>query len=160
MQRTQGWIVSAGNKHNITGWEDIAKKGVRFVNRQRGSGTRLRIDQYLLENEIPVRRIQGYENEEKTHWGVALKVANGEADFGIGIQIAAQRMGLDFAPLFKERYDLVILRETAERPEWQQIQAVINSDAFKRAVEQHSGYDTSLTGQVIYETSHTAKVPT
>ncbi|MDD2510819.1 MAG: helix-turn-helix transcriptional regulator [Syntrophomonas sp.] len=157
VQRTQGWIVAAGNKHNINSWEDITQKGTRFVNRQRGSGTRLRIDQYLLENEIPVRQIQGYEKEEKTHWGVALKVANGEADFGIGIQFAAQRMGLDFVPLFKERFDLVILQETAEKPEWHQIQAVVNSTAFKRAVEQHIGYDTSLTGKIIYETPHSAK---
>ncbi len=160
VQRTQGWIVAAGNKHNISSWEDITKKGIRFVNRQRGSGTRLRIDQYLLEKDIPVRQIQGYEIEEQTHWGVALKVANGEADYGIGIQFAAQRMGLDFVPLFKERFDLVILQETAEKPEWQQIQAVINSDAYKRAVEQHIGYDTALTGKVVYETPHFAKLRT
>ncbi|MDD2620960.1 MAG: helix-turn-helix transcriptional regulator [Syntrophomonadaceae bacterium] len=157
VQRSQGWIVAAGNKHKIKSWEDITKKGLRFVNRQRGSGTRLRIDQYLLENEITARQIHGYEKEEKTHWGVALKVANGEADFGIGIEFAAQRMGLDFVPLFKERFDLVILQETAEKPEWQQIQAVINSIAYKRAVEQHIGYDTSLTGKIIYETTHSAK---
>jgi len=157
VQRSQGWIVPAGNKHNIKSWEDITKKGLRFVNRQRGSGTRLRIDQYLLENEIPVRQIRGYDNEEQTHWGVALKVANGEADFGIGIQFAAQRMGLDFVPLFKERYDLVVLQETVEKPEWQQIQSVVNSNAFKRAVEQHIGYDTSLTGKIVYETPHSAK---
>lgn len=156
-QRSQGWIVPAGNKHNINSWEDITKKGLRFVNRQRGSGTRLRIDQYLLEKEIPARQIQGYEHEEQTHWGVALKVANGEADFGIGIQFAAQRMGLDFVPLFKERFDLVTLQETAEKPEWQQIQAVINSTAFQRAVEQHIGYDTSLTGKIIYETPRSVK---
>lgn len=160
IQRSQGWIVPAGNKHNINSWEDITRKGLRFINRQRGSGTRFRIDQYLLENEISANQIQGYENEEQTHWGVALKVANGEADFGIGIQFAAQRMGLDFVPLFKERYDLVILQETVEKPEWQQIQAVINSTAYKRAVEQHIGYDTSLTGKVIYETPHSAKVRT
>ncbi len=158
VQRSQGWIVSAGNNHNINSWEDITRKGLRFVNRQRGSGTRLRIDQYLLENEIPTRQIQGYENEEQTHWGVALKVANGEADFGIGIQFAAQRMGLGFVPLFKERFDLVILSETAEKPEWQQIQAVLNSTAFKRAIEQHIGYDTSLTGKTVYQTPHSSRV--
>ncbi len=152
VQRAQGWIVPAGNKHNINSWEDITKKGLRFVNRQRGSGTRLRIDQYLLENDIPARQIQGYEREEQTHWGVALQVANGEADFGIGIQFAAHRMGLDFIPLFKERYDLVVLQETVEKPEWQQIHSVVNSNAFKRAVEQHAGYDTSLTGKIVYET--------
>lgn len=160
VQRFQGWIVPAGNPNNISSWEDITKKGLRFVNRQRGSGTRLRIDQYLFQNEIPARQISGYEKEEKTHWGVALKIANGEADFGIGIQYAAQRMGLDFVPLFKERYDLIVLQETTEKPEWQQIQAVVNSAAFKRAVEQHIGYDTSLTGKIIYATPRFAHLKT
>lgn len=159
VQRLQGWIVPAGNPNNLSSWDDITKKGLRFVNRQRGSGTRLRLDQYLFRNEIPTRQIQGYEKEEKTHWGVGLKIANGEADFGIGIQYAAQRMGLDFVPLFKERYDLIILQETIAKPEWQQIQAVINSTAFKRAVEQHVGYDTSLTGKIIYETPHSKARP-
>lgn len=152
VQRFQGWIVPAGNPDNLSSWEDITKKGLRFVNRQRGSGTRLRLDQFLFKNEIPARQIQGYEKEEKTHWGVALKIANGEADFGIGIQYAAQRLGLDFVPLFKERYDLIVLQETAEKPEWQQIEAVLNSNAFSRAIEQHVGYDTSMTGKVIFAT--------
>lgn len=152
VQRSQGWIVPAGNPENISSWEDITRKGLRFINRQRGSGTRLRIAQYLYNHEIPAKQIQGYDREEKTHLGVALKIANGEADFGIGIQSAAQRMGLGFVPLFKERFDLVVLQETTERPEWQQIMAVLNSPAYHRAIEQQVGYDTSLTGKVIYDT--------
>ncbi|MEQ8174094.1 MAG: helix-turn-helix transcriptional regulator [Syntrophomonadaceae bacterium] len=152
VQRVQGWIVPAGNPHNIQSWEDITRKGLRFINRQRGSGTRLRIAQYLFANEIPARQIQGYDREERTHLGVALKIANGEADFGIGIQSAAQRMGLGFVPLFKERFDLVVLQEAAERPEWQQVMTILNSAAFHRAIEQPVGYDTSLTGKVIYDT--------
>jgi putative molybdopterin biosynthesis protein len=151
VQRVQGWIVPAGNPYNIHSWEDIKNKEIKFVNRQRGSGTRLRLDQYLLENEIPSNQIQGYANEEQTHLGVALKIANGEANAGIGIQVAAQRMGLGFVPLFKERYDLVILQSTTNRPEWQQILAILNSPAFHRAIEQQSGYDASLTGKVVLE---------
>lgn len=157
VQRSQGWIVPAGNPDNISSWEDITRKGLRFINRQRGSGTRLRIDEYLCKNEIPVKQIQGYDREEQTHWGVALKIANGEADLGMGIQFAAQRMGLDFIPLFKERFDLVILQETVDRPEWQQILTVLNSPAFHRAIEQQIGYDTSLTGKVIYDSPHFAR---
>ncbi|MEQ8176424.1 MAG: helix-turn-helix transcriptional regulator [Syntrophomonadaceae bacterium] len=151
VQRVQGWIVPLGNPHNINSWEDISRKGLRFVNRQRGSGTRLRIDQYLSENEIPVSQIQGYNNVENTHLGVAFKVANGEADFGIGIQFAAQKLGLDFAPLFKERFDIVVLQETIAKPEWQEILSILNSAAFHRAIEQHAGYDTSLTGTAVYK---------
>lgn len=154
VQRVQGVIVPEGNPLNITSWEDITRKEIRFINRQRGSGTRLRLDQYLMDHEIPSNQIQGYENEEQTHLGVALKIANGEANTGIGIQVAAQKMGLGFIPLFKERYDLVILHETAGKPEWHQILTILNMPAFQRAIEQQAGYDVSLTGQVIYETAN------
>lgn len=150
VQRVQGWIVPPGNPSNINYWGDITKKGLRFVNRQKGSGTRLKIDQYLLENQIPAGKIQGYNREETTHLGVALKVANKEADLGIGIQYAAQKLGLGFVPLFRERFDLALLKETSERPEWQQIMTILNSAAFHRAIEQQVGYDTSLTGTIVY----------
>lgn len=151
VQRVQGCIIPSGNPLNIRSWEDITKKGLRFVNRQRGSGTRLRFDQFLFSNKIPAKQIQGYNNEENTHIGVAYKIANGEADFGIGTQLAAQRLGLDFIPLFKERFDLVILKEYENRQEWQQIFKVLNSTAFRRAIEQQVGYDTSLTGTIVYK---------
>lgn len=151
VQRLQGWIVPSGNPLNINSWEDITRKGLRFINRQRGSGTRLRLDQYLFKNEIPANKIQGYQDEETTHLGVAHKVANGEADLGIGIQFAGQRLGLGFVPLFKERFDLVVLQETEDTTEWQQILSVIDSAAFKRAIEHQSGYDTSLTGTIVYK---------
>lgn len=157
VQRVQGWIVPAGNPLNLSSWADITKKELRFINRQKGSGTRLRLDQYLLEQGIPFNQIQGYENDEPTHLGVALKIANGEANAGIGIQVAAQRMGLGFVPLFSERYDLVALQETTTKPEWQQILSTINSAAFHRAIEQQIGYDTSLTGKTMYETSNIKK---
>jgi putative molybdopterin biosynthesis protein len=150
VQRVQGCIVASGNPLNIHSWEDITKKGLRFVNRQRGSGTRLRFDQFLFGNKIPAKQIQGYNHEENTHIGVAYKIANKEADFGIGIQLAAQRLGLDFIPLFKERFDLVILKESEDTKEWQQILKVLNSAAFRRAIEQQAGYDTSLTGTIVY----------
>lgn len=151
VQRIQGCIVPSGNPLNIHSWEDITRKGLRFVNRQRGSGTRLRFDQFLFGNKIPTSQIQGYSNEETTHAGVAFQIANGEADLGIGIQLAAQRLGLDFIPLFKERFDLVILKESENSLEWQHIIKVLNSTAFKRAIEQQVGYDTSLTGTIVIE---------
>jgi len=150
VQRTQGWIVPAGNPLNFNSWADISRKEVRLVNRQRGSGTRLRLDQYLSEQSISSAQIQGYDKEETTHLGVAMKIAGGEGNAGIGVQASAQKMGLDFIPLFKERYDLVVLQETTLRPEWQQIFTVLNSTSFHRAIEQQIGYDASLTGQVMY----------
>lgn len=152
VQRVQGWIVSPGNPLNLQSWEDIQKKGLRFVNRQKGSGTRLRLDSFLRSTGISPARITGYELEETTHVGVACRVANGEADAGIGVQAAAARMGLDFIPLFRERYDLVCLQETAETPEWKQIVSILNSPAFHNAIHSQAGYDTSLTGQILAQT--------
>lgn len=151
VQRVQGFMVTCGNPLNINSWEDVTRKDLRFVNRQRGSGTRLRFDQFLSVNKILASQIQGYSNEESTHAGVAFKIANGDADVGIGIQLAAQRLGLDFIPLFKERFDLVTLKEYENRQEWQQILKVINSAAFQRAIEQQAGYDISLTGTIVYK---------
>lgn len=152
VQRVQGWIVPPGNPMNLQAWEDIQRKGLRLINRQKGSGTRLRLDSFLRSSGISPARIEGYEQEETTHVGVACRVANGEADAGIGVQAAAARMGLDFVPLFRERYDLVCTQETAETPEWQQIAAVLNSPAFHNAIQSQAGYDTSRTGQIIAQT--------
>ncbi|GAX91134.1 helix-turn-helix transcriptional regulator [Effusibacillus lacus] len=149
VQRVQGWIVQPGNPLKLQTWEDIAKRGLRFVNRQKGSGTRLRLDSYLRSSGISPAAIEGYEIEESTHFGVACRIANGEADGGIGVQAAAIRMGLDFAPLFHERYDLVCLGETTRSPEWQQILSVLRSPAFHNAVRSQAGYDTSLTGTIM-----------
>jgi len=152
VQRVQGWIVPVGNPFQLESWDDITKKEIRFINRQKGSGTRLRLDQYLLEHEISSGQIKGYENEENTHMGVALKIANGEANAGLGVQAAAHKMGLDFVPLFTERYDLVVLQENAIKPQWSQVLSMINSPAFIRAINQQIGYDSSLTGKIMYQT--------
>lgn len=151
VQRVQGFILPTGNPLNINSWADITSENIRFINRQKGSGTRLRLDHYLRENNLSPSQIQGYEVEEYTHSGVALKIANGEANAGIGVQSVADRMGLDFIPLFKERYDLVVLQETALRPEWLKLLSVLNSSAFHKAIEQHAGYDASLTGKIMFE---------
>jgi len=81
-----------------------------------------------------------------------MKIANDKANVGLGIQAAAYRMGLDFIPLFKERYDLVVLQENSNRPEWGKILSVLNSSAFHKAIEQQAGYDASLTGKIMLET--------
>ncbi|KUO63039.1 MAG: molybdate-binding protein [Gracilibacter sp. BRH_c7a] len=152
VQRVQGFIVPTGNPFNLKSWSDITTKDIHFVNRQKGSGTRLRLDYFLQEHGISPSEIQGYEQEENTHSSVAMKIANDKANVGLGIQAAAYRMGLDFIPLFKERYDLVVLQENSNRPEWGKILSVLNSSAFHKAIEQQAGYDASLTGKIMLET--------
>jgi len=149
VQREQGFIVASGNPFKLKSWEDISIEGLNFINRQKGSGTRLRLDAYLRSAKISPGQILGYEHEETTHTGVALRVANGQADAGVGVKAAAQRLGLDFIPLFQERYDLVCLGKTAKTPAWQQLVNVLKSPGFIQAVNQLNGYDTSLTGKVL-----------
>ncbi len=146
VQRIQGWIFRPGNHLKINAWEDIAKKGLRFINRQKGSGTRLRLDSFLRINGISPAAIDGYQDEENTHMGIACRVANGEADAGIGVQSVANRLGLDFVPLFNERYDLICLKETSQTKLWQNIMSILTSDHFQHAVHSFAGYDTTLTG--------------
>ncbi|SHH99615.1 helix-turn-helix transcriptional regulator [Desulfosporosinus lacus] len=149
VQREQGFIVAPGNPLNLQSWDDITVEGLNFINRQKGSGTRLRLDAYLRAAKISPGRILGYENEENTHSGVACHVANGQADVGVGVKAAAQRLGLDFIPLFQERYDLVCLGKTARTPVWQQLINILKSPGFIQAVHQQNGYDTSLTGKIL-----------
>jgi len=149
VQREQGFIVAPGNPLNLQTWDDITIEGLNFINRQKGSGTRLRLDAYLRTAKISPGRILGYENEETTHSGVACHVANGQADVGVGVKAAAQRLGLGFIPLFQERYDLVCLGKTTRTPVWQQLINILKSPGFIQAVHQQNGYDTSLTGKIL-----------
>ena len=150
VQREQGFIVAPGNPLKLQTWEDITLEGLQFINRQKGSGTRLRLDAYLKSAGISPGRILGYEHEENTHSGVACLVASGQADAGVGVKAAAQRLGLDFIPLFQERYDLICLGKTAKSPVWQQLIEVLQSSGFIQAIQQQIGYDTSLTGKIMF----------
>ena len=105
MQRVQGLILAAGNPKHITGIKDLGRADVTFVNRQKGSGTRMWLDSQLLNLGIISDKINGYDHEENTHVAVSNIIADGEADVGIGAQSAANIAGLDFIPLFKERYE-------------------------------------------------------
>jgi putative molybdopterin biosynthesis protein len=151
VQREQGFIVAPGNPLHLQTWEDIALEGLQFINRQKGSGTRLRLDAYLKTAKISPGRILGYEQEETTHSGVACLVASGQADVGVGVKAAAQRLGLGFIPLYQERYDLICLGKTAKSPVWQQLLDVLRSPGFIQAIHQQKGYDTSLTGKILLE---------
>jgi len=152
VQRVQGLIVQPGNPLKLQSLEDLQNDNVRFINRQKASGTRLRLDATLRAAKISPAAILGYENEEQTHFGVASCVANGQADVGIGVQSAAHRMGLDFIPLFNERYDLVTLHEVTKSEVWKMILHILNSSAFQIAIQRQVGYDTSFTGKVMFET--------
>ncbi|HNZ82276.1 MAG TPA: molybdopterin biosynthesis protein, partial [Sedimentibacter sp.] len=111
VNRIQGFMVQKGNPKNITKFEDLERKDVKFVNRQRGSGTRLLLDYNLNKLNIDFKNIKGYYREEFTHLAVAAAVEAGDADAGLGVFSAANMMGLDFIPVCNEEYDLAIPEE-------------------------------------------------
>lgn len=150
--REQGLLVLKGNPKKIKGFEDLMRKDVIFVNRQAGSGTRLLADKCLRELGISIKDIKGYEREEYTHMAVASAVLTGVADTGLGILAAAKALDLDFIPVAKERYDLVIPYEFFETDMIKCIIKIIKEDKeFKKMVLELGGYDITDMGKVIYE---------
>ncbi len=153
VQRIQGLILPRGNPKQIGELHDLARDDVTFLNRQRGSGTRLLLDYKLRELGIEPDDIRGYDREEYTHLAVAAAVAGGRADVGLGILSAANVMRLDFVPLLSEQYDLVIPREHYDSENVQFALETIRSDAFKAEVDALGGYGTKSMGQVVAELS-------
>ncbi|MGC7872851.1 substrate-binding domain-containing protein [Desulfosporosinus sp. SYSU MS00001] len=150
--RVEGFYVAKGNPKNILTWSDLTKPGVRFVNREVGSGARVLLDEQLRLLKIRRQDILGYGDEEMTHLAIASKIARSEADVGLGIEkVAMQVNGLDFIPLKKERYDLVIRQEDLERAHFQALMSILKSPAFQNEVSGIGGYDLSLMGQIIAE---------
>ena len=149
MQRVQGLILAPGNPKHITGINDLKRSDITFVNRQKGSGTRILLDSQLLSLGIAPAEVRGYEREEKTHIAVATLIAQGEADAGLGAHSAANVAGLDFIPLFKERYDLVALQASFEQPHMQRIKEVVDSESYQKMLSSMPGYDLSQTGKMI-----------
>lgn len=150
--REQGLLVLKGNPKRIKGFEDLRRKDVIFVNRQAGSGTRLLTDKCLKELGISIQDIKGYEREEYTHMAVASAVLTGVADTGLGILAAAKALDLDFIPVAKERYDLVIPYEFLETDMIKCIIQIIKEDKeFRKMVFELGGYDITDMGKIIYE---------
>ncbi len=149
VHREQGLMVPKGNPLGIAGLRDLGRPGVSFVNRQRGSGTRVLLDYWMQRMGLGHGEIKGYEREEFTHTGVAAAVASGTASTGLGILAAARALGLDFVPLLKERYDLVIPAEYYESPLLKPLLEVIRGTDFRAKIEQLGGYDASEMGKVL-----------
>ena len=151
VKRRQGLLVPRGNPRGLSGVADLGKQGLRFVNRQPGSGTRVLLDFKLAELGVNTGAIQGYQHEEFTHMAVAVAVASGLADTGLGILSAADALGLDFVPVGDEQYDLLMLRSFYESDAGATLLAVLRSEEFRIAMQSLGGYDTDATGEVLYE---------
>jgi putative molybdopterin biosynthesis protein len=149
VHRDQGLIVAPGNPLGLTGVDDLTRSGLRYVNRQRGAGTRALLDHELASRGIDPQQVSGYSREEHTHLAVAAAVAAGRVDTGMGILAAARAFGLDFVPVGREPYDLVLrgagLSDVLLTPLWE----LLERADFRAEVEALGGYSCAETGRRI-----------
>ncbi len=148
-RREQGLIVRQGNPKGITSVQDLIREDVVYVNRQRGAGTRVLLDYLLAQAQIDAKQIAGYDREEVTHLAVAVDVATGLADCGMGVRAAAVALGLDFVPVAWERYDLVVPQTFWNTPLLAPLRELLADERFRDAVGALPGYDPSEMGQLV-----------
>jgi molybdopterin molybdotransferase/putative molybdopterin biosynthesis protein len=149
VHREQGLIVASGNPLGLAAIADLGRPGLRYVNRQRGAGTRVLLDYELQRAGIDPLDLNGYSREEPTHLAVAAAISAGRADCGMGVQAAARAFSLDFVPVAQEPYDLVMERETAESARLTPLWALMETAEFRSAAEALGGYDTTEMGRRI-----------
>jgi molybdate-binding protein/DNA-binding XRE family transcriptional regulator len=145
----EGLVIASGNPKRIRKVEDLARKNVRFVNREPGSGSRALLDKLLEKAGMEARKIQGYDRIAYGHLAAAYLVSSQEADVCLATRSAAKAFALDFVPLHSERYDLVMRRRTADLPSVRAFLDVLQRATLRRKLEVLAGYDTSQTGTVI-----------
>ena len=147
--RQQGLMVAKGNPLNLQKFSDIAGEGIRYVNRQKGSGTRILTDYLCKQNNLNVDEIYGYDREELTHTSVAVQIVSGSADVGMGIYSAAKLYDLDFIPICIEEYDLIIPDHAWDTPQVQRMIAILKSEEFKNKILALGGYTVENPGEII-----------
>jgi len=145
--RTQGLMLASGNPEGVKKISDIANSSIRFVNRNAGSGTRLWLDKELSNLKIPANEVLGYDNIVKTHNEAAALIMNEKADVAVGLQAAAHQHGLDFVPLFEERYDLVLPREN--KKVLMPLLDYLQTSDFRAKLHVLPGYNSTHTGEQI-----------
>ncbi len=147
--RELGLVVRPGNPLGIRTVADLARPGLRIINRQQGSGTRLYLDQELSRLGIDPTQINGYDCHVATHLEVGLQILRGEADAGVATGAAAHLLGLNFAPLTRERFDIVIVKECFFSRGVQALLEIVGSRVFRTRVESLGGYDTTESGRIL-----------
>ncbi len=147
-RRWQGLMVAPGNPLQLQTMADVARLQARFVNRAKGTGTRLLLDELLLQAGLQPADINGFEHAERSHGAVALAVANGTAEAGLGTEYAARHAGLDFVPLTEERYCLVCLKSTLDEPPMQRLLQRLRSAEWHERLSAMPGYTPDHCGEV------------
>ncbi len=146
--REQGLIVQKGNPVRISSLADLVKPGVRYINRQRGAGTRVLLDYHLSQMGIQTDQVNGYGLEEYTHLAVAAAVVSGRADCGLGITAAARALDCDFIPLYNEEYELIVPAEHLELDMFQELLQVAQQPDFREEVMKLEGYRVERMGEI------------
>ncbi|WP_017753529.1 helix-turn-helix transcriptional regulator [Calidifontibacillus oryziterrae] len=149
VNRNIGWIVSKGNPQKLSSWDDIARPGLKFVNRQKGAGTRILFDYHIRKRNLSIDNIFGYDEIEHTHFGAASKVARGLVDVALGSESAAKALGLDFILLTKESYDFVMKPAFYESAQGQAFISVLKSPHLQSKILSLGGYDLNRIGELI-----------
>lgn len=150
--RTAGMYVQKGNPKEFSTWSDIGQPGIRLINREKGSGARVLLDEQLRLASIAPSAIKGYEDEELNHMAVAARIASGQADVGVGIEKASRLIDVEFVPLIQEQYDLVLLKTQDNERLRDLVLETLNSQNFQEKISAIGGYDLSNTGSILYET--------
>lgn len=151
--RMQGFYVAKENPKGIRDWEDLNRTDISIINREKGSGSRILLDEQIKKLGISSSNISGYEREATSHLAVASAVARGGADLGVGNEKASQQVsGVEFIPLQKERYDLVIKKEDMMKPHFQTVLQILKSEEFKLELQGIGGYDLENLGDIVAET--------
>ncbi|MBT2625409.1 excisionase family DNA-binding protein [Bacillus sp. HU-1818] len=148
--RQAGLYVQKGNPQNIQGWEDLKRTDIRIVNREKGSGARVLLDEQLGVLGIKPSGVKGYNDIVTDHFSAASQVSRGQADAGVGAQHAAHMGNADFIPLIEEQYDIVILKKNQKLLDT--VTDILSSKEYKSHLSQLNGYDTKMSGRMVYET--------
>ncbi|MGG5254708.1 substrate-binding domain-containing protein [Neobacillus sp. SM06] len=151
LKRKAGFYVKKGNPLKLATWSDLRRDNLKIINREKGSGARILLDEQLRINGIASRTIKGYDHEESNHLSVASAISAGMADVGIGNEKAAKIVGVDFVPLITERYDLVMLKNRHSEKLISTVRQILSSPQFQSEIHSLGDYDTSNTGRIIYE---------
>ncbi|SME96324.1 putative molybdopterin biosynthesis protein [Paenibacillus barengoltzii] len=147
--RRAGFYVKQGNPLGIRSWEDLARPGIRLINREKGSGARVLLDEQLRMHGISPDSINGYDQEETSHMGLGGRITLGQADVGVGSERPAKIAGLEFIPLTQERVDLVVMNKPENREWIAKLRETLESDALRGVLSSLGDYDLSLTGKVL-----------
>ncbi len=152
-RRDLGFLVAPKNPLYLRGFEDLTQKGIRLINRQKGSGTRILLDHHLKRLRIAPSKINGYEKEVYTHFEVGLSILSKEADVGVATIAVSKLLGLSFIPITQESFDMILDQSTFFEKGIQAFIEILNSHEFRNRVERLGSYDFRNSGKILYSTN-------